>query len=155
MLGPRQLSASRAKIVFWSLSSSVILDDCRCQRVDIWTDDLVAGWAGCWGGSVPVPLTGEGDGAQNKLPGGCQRAPDRTQPAQACQHQQHLNYDTFTIYNSHSLKPEMTRRRALAASDHLTQREASDLQLSGTLHPALWLRNMDLKQDPGCKNRRL
>lgn len=121
------------------------------------TFGLMSWWggrAGCWGGSVPVPLTGEGDGAQNKLPGGCQRAPDRTQPAQACQHQQHLNYDTFTIYNSHSLKPEMTRRRALAASDHLTQHEASDLQLSGTLHPALWLRNMDLKQDPGCKNRR-
>lgn len=37
------LSASRAKIVFWSLSSSVILDDRRCQRVDIWTDELVGG----------------------------------------------------------------------------------------------------------------
>ncbi|GAA6097854.1 SLAIN motif-containing protein 1-like [Tachysurus ichikawai] len=41
----------------------------------------------------------------------------------------------------------------LAAPDYLTQDKAPDLQLCSTLHPAIWLGDLALKQDTGCKIR--
>ncbi|CAM4607654.1 unnamed protein product [Leuciscus chuanchicus] len=43
------------------------------------------------------------------------------------------------------VSPAVPLETTLAAPDHLTQDEAPDLQLSSTLHPALWLGDLALK----------